>query len=544
MLKTYVKSVLRDAIKKTGYEINQIELKVPDQREFGDLSSTVALRIGSSLDRSPMKIGEEIIERIAADQFNTVELKEPGFINFFLPKEQITKVLKKVLRKGEKVGSSEVGRGKLVQVEFVSSNPTGPLTVGHGRQAVLGDVLSNLYENMGYEAIKEYYFNDEGRQVDLLARSLWFRYLEELGEEVKFPADGYHGEYLVELAKKLVDEINDRYLGSDWDETTASFFRSRALKEMVSLIKEDLKEFGVKFDVWFRESELFEESKVKDTLDELKRCGAVYEKDGALWLKATNYNAPKDSVLVKASGEETYLLTDIAYHRDKAMRGFDFVIDIWGADHHGHVAPMKAAMKFLGIKEDFFNCLIHQFVTLKEGSKMSTRTGEFITLRELVEDLSGDVVRYFIIMRKPNQHLEFDYKLAKKKSMRNPVYYIQYAHTRIAGILRKVDQEDLMVHEEEEFLEELLDKEQELDLIKKLDQFPEILLDAGRNFAPHLLCDYLQDLASLFHNFYDKYRVITEDSELTRSRLGLIKGVQIVLRKGLKILGIKAPERM
>ncbi len=543
MLKKYVNDAIEAALQRMDYQIDEIEIKVPDQQEFGDLSTTVALKLSSDSKQSPMTIGEQILAHLDRDRFRKVEVREPGFINFFLKDEQIVKVLVNVLKEGKRFGQSEEGRGKLVQVEFVSSNPTGPLTVGHGRQAVLGDVLSNLYENMGYEVIREYYFNDEGRQVELLARSLWTRYLQELGEKVSLPEDGYRGDYLIDMASELVNQVGDRYLEAGWNEKTITFFKNKAMREMINSIKEDLKNFGVKFDVWFRESELHKEGKVENTLQELKNRGGVYKKGGALWLKAAEFGAGKDSVLVKSNGEKTYLLTDIAYHRDKIKRGFDMVIDVWGADHHGHVAPMEAAMRFLGIREGFFNCLIHQFVTLKEGSKMSTRAGEFITLRELVQDLSSDVVRYFMVMRKPNQHLEFDYDLAKEESMQNPVYYVQYAHTRIAGILRKLGRKDLAI-DEEEFKDKLLTAQEELDLIKKLDQFPETLYDAGRNFAPHLVCEYLQDLASLFHNFYDKYRVITEDEELTRSRLALIKGVQIVLKKGLGILGISAPDRM
>lgn len=530
---------LEEALREMGVSGEvKAKVEVPKNPQFGDLSTNVAFIVGPKLKLNPLEASHLVLKHLDQGPFQRVEIAEPGFINFFFKREEILKVLSWVLREGENFGSFNVGRGKHIQVEFVSSNPTGPLTLGHGRQAALGDVISRLYENLGYKVTREYYFNDEGRQIELLAKSLWARYQQQLGLDEEVPQGGYKGLYLAEIAKKLAREIGDRYKGC-WNEEAFNYFKKKALEEMMAQIKEDLKKFRVKFDVWFTESSLHRLGVVEQTLKKLKQRGAIYVKEGAIWIRSTKWGAPKDRVLRKSDGNYTYLMTDIAYHLDKYERGFDWVLDIQGADHHSHSAVMKAAMRALGYT-NFLKYLLHQFVTLKEEEKikrMSTRGGEFITLRELMESLGCDVVRYFLIMMKPDQHLEFDYELAKKQSMENPVYYIQYAHTRIAGIFRKFKEIKAQGFHK-------LKEKEELDLIKKLDEFPQALRDGAENLAPHLLAGYAYKLASLFHLFYEKHRVLSSDEELSAARLALCRGVRIVLKKSLDIMGVEAPERM
>jgi len=550
MLKAKVAESLKDALRKMGMGLHldllDIEVVVPAKEEYGDLSSNIAFVLSASTGKEPKEIGQQIMNKLDLTPFERVELMGPGFLNFFLKRQEILKVLAKIIEEGEGYGSAQLGKGEHVQIEFVSSNPTGPLTVGHGRQAALGDVLANLYENLGYKVTREYYYNDEGHQMEMLARSLWARYQQLLGIEEPIPEDGYQGEYLIELAKELVSEIGEKYKGQ-WDEETADYFKKRAIKAIMSQIEQDLKDFNIKFDVWYRESELYASSKVEKALQELIKKGAVYEKDGAMWLKVTKFGLPQDVVLRRRDGTFTYRMGDIAYQIDKYERGFDKVINIHGADHHAHVPVMLTAMEILGYPKNFLNYLLHQFVTLKVGEetkRMSTRAGEFVTLRELINELGTDVVRYFMIMRKPEQHLEFDYELAKKQSLENPAYYIQYAHTRIAGIFRELKAKDLKLKSWENISLEPLKEKEELALIKKLDEFPEMLQTAATNFAPHLLAAYTLELASLFHAFYDRFRVLGEDKELTEARLALVKGVQLVLKKSLDLLRITAPERM
>ena len=512
--------------------------------EFGDLSTRVAFPLARKLGRPPQEIARDLATALQGHPDFAAVDAVGGFLNLRFTPAALHQVLREILRQGEDYGRQDLGQGRHLQVEFVSSNPTGPLTVGHGRQAALGDVLANLFQELGWRVTREYYLNDEGKQIDLLAQSLWARYRQALGEEVPIPEGGYQGDYLIPIGEELAKRWGDRY--PSWDEAARKEFRREAVGRMLRLIREDLEAFGVSFDVWTREGDLHRRGLVRETLDALREKGAVYEKEGALWMRSTEHGLSRDPVLVRSDGTPTYLMVDIAYHVDKFRRGFDRVVDVQGADHAEEQQQVKLALKILGIPDGFLSYCVHQFVTLKgrEGiEKMSTRAGRFIRLGDLIQELGRDVVRYFMVRRKPESHLTFDYELAKKTSMDNPVYYVQYAHTRIASIFREagesVTRDALRVAGVN--LSFLTDPA-ELALIKELDRFPEVIVQAS-GFAPHLLCEYLEGLAGLFHPYYTRVRVLGQ-GKATPARLTLLSGVRLVLKRGLAILGVSAPEEM
>lgn len=548
MIKKEIRRVLSERLGELGFELEGEEISVdePSNPEFGDYASSIALELGSEKEESPRQLAEQIAEGLEKDGFSDVSVDGPGFINFELSSDLYGRSLTRLLEESNPLSGYSKSRSENIQIEFVSSNPTGPLTVGHCRQAVLGDVLASLYEKLGYDVETEYYFNDEGRQIDILARTLWARYKQALGDPVEIPEEGYKGEYLIDLGEKLAAEQGEEY--DEWDEKTASFFKDESLNEMIGRIKDDLASLGVEFDGWFRESRLHEEGEVEKVLDLLSEKDATYREEGALWLKAEEKGAPKDVVLVKSDGEPTYLLPDIAYHLDKFERGYDRVLVLLGADHQRHVENMKAALSWLDLPDDFYQVLINQFVSLSsegEVRKMSTREGEFVTLRSLVKDLGRDVVRYFMVERKPESHLEFDYDLAKDESMDNPVYYLQYAHTRIASIFRKADGAGIEGElKPAEIDPGLLSEVEEKELIKELDEFPDIVEFSAEDYGPHHLARYGENLAAAFHQFYNKHRVLVDEEELSRARLGLCRGIQVVLRELLDVLGVSAPEEM
>jgi arginyl-tRNA synthetase len=449
--------------------------------------------------------------------------------------------LRGVLADGDEYGGSRKGEGLRLQVEFVSSNPTGPLTVGHGRQAVLGDVLAALYERLGYNVTREYYFNDEGRQVDLLAESLWIRYRELFGESREIPEGGYQGEYLKGLAAEVRPIVGDGH--EEFDANTLMTFRTEAVTRISAGIREDLVALGIRFDSFFSEATLHRDGKVDAALAELRAHGAVYDEGGAVWLRAEDFGGAKNSVLIRSDGRPTYMMVDIAYHTDKRSRGFERVIDVQGADHQVEQTCVKAALRALGIPETFLRYAVHQFVSLKQGGavqRMSTRAGRFVTLRDLLDEVGPDVVRYFMISRKPEAHLEFDLDLAKSQSLDNPATTIQYAHTRIASLFRKAGVKTISTDVNLAPLE----AREELELIKKLDLFPEILETAALSFAPHLVAEYALDVARSFHAYYDRFRVLGEANEVVAARLALLAGVRIVLARALRVLGMTAPEEM
>ena len=517
-----------------------IEVRPSDRPEFGDYSSNLALVASRSAGIPPRELAERLMEAVGGPF--RVEVAGPGFLNFFLARPTIHAALSEALSRSDRFGFIDEGEGKRAQIEFVSSNPTGPLTVGHGRQAVLGDVLSALYERLGYDVEREYYFNDEGRQIDLLAESLWVRFRELHGESRPIPEGGYEGDYLREMAKDLRAETEEEF--PEFDPPTRERFRREAVSRITEWIKEDLAKLGVRFDTWFSEADLHRAGKVEEALVELEKRGGVYEKDGAVWLAAERHGGAKDSVLIRSDGRPTYLMVDIAYHIDKFRRGFSRVIDVQGSDHQVEQSCVKAALRILDFPDDFLSYAVHQFVSLKEKGeikRMSTRAGRFFTLRALIDELGRDVVRYFMISRRPEAHLEFDLDLARSESLDNPATYVKYAHTRIASIFRKAA--GMKIDHAGADLS-LLAEEEELELIKKIDRFPEVIRVAAVSFAPHMLAEYALDLARSFHAYYDKHRVLGDDIELSRARLSLLSAIKLVLKGTLDILGMDAPEEM
>ena len=524
-----------------------------DRPEHGDFSSNLALVTASKAGVPPREFAEKLVEHLekldARVSFREVRVAGPGFVNFFFQPTAVQSSLSYLLDLGDRYGRSDRGKGQRIQIEFVSSNPTGPLTVGHGRQAILGDVLSNLHERLGWNVEREYYFNDEGRQVDLLAESLWVRYRELLGEVREIPEDGYHGEYLKEVAETLRDETGGGF--AEFTEETRKRFRQEAVDRMTAWIKDDLEKLGIRFDHWFSETTLHRAGEVDAALDALRKRNGVYDADGAIWLRAEEHGGAKDSVLIRSDGRPTYLMVDIAYHLNKRDRGFGRVIDVQGSDHHAEQTCVLAALRILGLPEGWLSYAAHQFVSLKEGGevlKMSTRAGRFVTLRELVDELGPDIVRYFMISRKPEAHLDFDLDLARSESLDNPATYAQYANTRIASIFRN-EESPFAKQQPDEVVWTQIDltplvEAEELHLIKTLDRFPALVETAALSFAPHLVADYALQLARSFHGYYDKHRVLTDDEPLTHARLALLRGLSLVLRESLAILGVEAPEEM
>ena len=493
----------------------------------------------------PRKVAEALTAALAkilsAAGIAKAEVAGPGFVNLFLSPACIRSALRSLLADGDEYGSSQRGGGVRLQVEFVSSNPTGPLTVGHGRQAVLGDVLAALYERLGYDVQREYYFNDQGRQVDLLAESLWVRYRELFGESREIPEGGYQGEYLKDMAVEVRPIVGAGH--KEFNADTLMIFRAQAVTRISDGIRKDLDALGIRFDSFFSEATLHRDGKVDAALKGLRAHNAVYDEEGAVWLRAEDFGGAKNSVLIRSDGRPTYVMVDIAYHMDKRSRGFERVIDVQGADHQVEQTCVKAALRALGIPETFLSYAVHQFVSLKQGGavqRMSTRAGRFVTLRDLLGEVGSDVVRYFMISRKPEAHLDFDLDLAKSQSLDNPATYIQYAHTRIASLFRKAGVETISPDVDLAPLE----AREELEFIKKLDLFPEVLETAAISFAPHLVAEYALDVARSFHAYYDRFRVLGEAERVIAARLALLHAVRIVLARSLRVLGMTAPEEM
>lgn len=550
-----LKEIIIDSIKKNikqgNFQIEDIPeiiLLTPKNKTHGDLATNIALQLSRVSKLKPIDIAHFIVDNLDTENnvIDKVEIAQPGFINIKLKENWLYQVINEIREKGEDYGKVNLGKGKRIQVEFVSVNPTGPLHIGHGKCAVVGDALSNILKAVGFEVEKEYYINDQGRQIDLLGQSVQVRYNNLLGKNEEFPSEGYKGEYIVDIAKNIINKFQDKYKGKD-DEESKEFFQEFTLKKILEGIREDLKDFGVEFDVWFSERSLYERNKLQEVIELLQQRGFLYKEKGALWLKSTAFGDEKDRVVIRENDMPTYFASDIAYHQDKYQRGFKKVIDIWGADHHGYIQRMKAAVQALGYPEDSLDVLIVQFVTLiKDGKEvgMSTRGGEFITLKDLIQEVGKDVARYFFLMRSYDSHTEFDLNIAKSQSMENPVYYIQYAYARICSIIKKAEQAGIQFYKGKVINLQLLDKEEEFELIKKLSLLKEIIKKAALTWKPHLLTTYLYDLASSFHKYYTVHRIITEDEELTRARLLLIDCTRIVLLNSLRLLGISAPESM
>ena len=524
----------------------EVFLEVPPEKSFGDYATNFAMQAARTLKTNPRKIAETIVTHLQFPWLDRAEIAGPGFINFYLKPDWLYELLQEILEQGESYGNTQAGRQQKIQIEFVSANPTGPLHVGHGRGAAFGSALANLMTAAGYDVQKEFYINDAGNQIDNLALSVEARYLELLGQTVEFPEDGYHGRDIIDTAQRIVDNAGNRYLLMGPAERR-EIFKHIALVEKLAALKEDLESFGVTFDVWFSERSLFENDLVAAACAELREKGHAYDKDGAFWLRSTDFGDDKDRVIIRDNGIPTYFASDIAYHDNKFHRGFEKVINIWGADHHGYIPRMKAAMAALGYEPDRLEVLILQMVSLYQGGelvKMSKRTGQGVTLTELIEEVGRDAARYFFIMRSLDSQLDFDLDLAKSHSNDNPVYYVQYAHARIASILRQMAEAGIAFDSGAKAELSRLSSEFELDLIRKLGDYPAEISAAARDRAPHRIARYAHELAGLFHSFYNGCRVLGVEPELTTARLALVTATQRVLRHCLGILGVDAPEKM
>ena len=577
-IKESLRSIIIDLYGSSESIHDEFEISIQDNKEnqYGDLASNVALVLAKPLKRNPKEIAEEIKGKFITDkEIVKVDVAGPGFINFFLSKESHGAILRDISIQKDKFGKFE-SNNKKVLIEYVSSNPTGPLHVGHGRGAVFGSVLSRLLKEAGFQVDEEYYVNDFGRQMNILSVSLWIRYAQIFDKNIKMLNNGYQGDYLIVIAQHLKklrsDELFDdddeiksllEYENEDAEKHTDevidsiksklndefSYVRDFALREILELIKEDLLEFGVDHNNWFSESTLYKSephdlSKVDQSIDELSSKGFVYEKEGAIWFKSSELGDDKDRVLKRGNGEFTYFASDVAYHLDKYDRGYDRIINIWGSDHHGYLPRVKAAMEASEKNVEKLEVVFIQFANLIRAGKkvtMSTRSGEFITLKELIEEVTSEAARFFYINRKADQHLDFDLDLAKAQSKDNPLYYIQYAHARICSVLRKskAQEEELTTSELG-----LLDSNKEIEIQKILKQYPPLIERAALASEPHLICYYLKDLASIFHSYYNTEKFIVEDQKLMNSRLFLLSGVKQVIYNGLTVLGINAPHEM
>ncbi|MBP1658364.1 MAG: argS [Bacteroidetes bacterium] len=544
-MKAYLRATIAEALQKAGFPAPPgLTVERPRQEGHGDLTTNVAMVLAKSLGKKPRALAEEIVAHMPKDPalIAQIEVAGPGFINVTFTDTFFRRQLADLLHAESAFGRSTLGNGRRVQVEFVSANPTGPLTVGHGRGAVFGDTVSRLLEWTGHQVEREYYFNNAGRQMRILGDSVRLRYLEQLGDPVEFPQDYYQGEYIKDIARRILEQHGE----SKRQEPAEGLFKSVAEEVIFADIRATLNSLGITFASYFNEHSLYTDGRITEVVEALKQRGLTYEQDGALWFKASALGNEKDKVIIKSTGEPTYRLPDIAYHCDKFRRQYDLMIDIFGADHVATYPDVLVALKALGYDTNKVKVLIHQFVTIMQGNevvKMSTRKANFITLDELVEDVGTDAVRYFFIMRTISSHLNFDLALARQQSDENPVYYVQYAHARISSILRFAAREGRNI-EQGALESDLLTAPEEMTLIKRLLQFPEVVESCALTHEPHRLADYLHDLAGTFHLFYHHHRVVTQDERLTTARLALVRCVQIVLRNGFTILGINAPEQM
>jgi arginyl-tRNA synthetase len=586
-LKTLIETLLKEALAALPEDLvpgaaRDLPIEVENTRDpqHGDFASNLAMRLAKAARQNPRKLAQALVTALpASDVVDRVEIAGAGFINFFLKNDAYTLEISKVLKAGESYGRSLGGAGQRVQVEFVSANPTGPLHVAHGRHAAFGASLSNLLEAVGFDVEREYYVNDAGRQTDILALSAWLRYLERCGEKFAFPSNAYVGEYLVAVGEKIFaaegeslrhsaaeifkDLPPDEPQGGDKDvhidalmtrvrgligETAFARVLKNSLDGIVGDIKEDLAEFGVTFDCWFSERSLSDSGAIERAIDTLKKSGHAYLKDGALWFKSTDFGDEKDRVIVRDNGVKTYFASDIAYVFNKLERGFEHLLYIWGADHHGYITRVRAALIALGGPPERFEVLLVQIVSLFRGgekAKMSKRSGDYVTLRDLRQEVGNDAARLFYVMRSNDQHLDFDMELAKSRSNENPVYYIQYAHARVSSVLRQLKERGL-THTATQGIASFakLTEPQEQQLIKRISAYPEIIKLCAIQRAPHTLVHYLRDLANDFHTYYSAHQFIVDDAKLRAARLDLALATQTVIRNGLKILGVSAPDTM
>ncbi|MED4811169.1 arginine--tRNA ligase [Bacillus atrophaeus] len=546
-LKIEIKSAVIDAGLIDDIDILNIILEKPKDKLNGDFSTNIAMQLAKKLKKSPLQIAEEIVGFFDKEivYIKEVDIVRPGFINFYMDNHYLTELIPAVIKAENSYGEINLGMGKRILVEYVSANPTGDLHLGHARGAAFGDSLCNIFDKAGFDVVREFYINDAGNQMQNLSLSIEARYFQALGLNKDLPEGGYQGSDIKEIAIELVKAYEDKYLHEE-ESKRRTFFLEYGLEHELKKLRRDLENFRVSFDVWFSETSLYQKDKITPSLDVLKERGYIYEKDGATWFKSTNFNDDKDRVLIKKDGSFTYLLPDIAYHKDKIDRGFDKLINLWGADHHGYVSRMKAAIEALGYEKDKLDIVIIQLVNLhKNGDKvkMSKRTGNALTMRDLIEEVGLDAARFFFAMRSADTHLDFDLDLAVSKSNENPVYYVQYAHARICSIIRQGKEEKLFADTNCNWA--YINTEKEYDLLKKIGEFPDAVSDAAKKQNPNLITSYVYELATALHSFYNAEKVIDPNNkEKSRARLALMKATQITMKNALKLIGVSAPEKM
>lgn len=584
-MKQHIEQLIKTALSQLQQESELgelpalIQIDMTKDKQHGDFASNIAMVLAKAAKKNPRELATRIVALLPASAYvEKTEIAGPGFINFFLKPGAMSNVVSTVLQQKDHYGRSEIGRGKKVLMEFLSANPNGPLHVGHGRGAAFGAVVSNLLDAVGFKVFREYYVNDAGRQMDILTVSVWLRYLTACGENITFPVNAYRGEYVIDIAKAIYDMHHDHFrvaaeaVLSDLplDETEggdkeiyidALIVRAKALlgdkyeplfdlgmENVLTDIREDLAEFGVHYDNWFSERQFVATEAVNHLLSKLKENNHVYEKEGALWFRATDFGDDKDRVLVRANGVRTYFANDAAYHLNKFERGFDIAVDVFGSDHHGYVPRMKAVIQASGICPERLQHLLLQFVTLyRQGQQvqMSTRSGTFVTLRELREEVSNDAARYFYVMRKHEQHIDFDLDLAKSQSNENPVYYVQYAHARICSVGKQMQERGLSYDEAQGLANlNLLTQAQEETLMTTLSRYPDVISNAALQYEPQQLTNYVRDLAADFHAYYNSHQFLVDDAGLRNARLALIYATRQTLLNGFNLLGISAPESM
>lgn len=538
-------SIQKAVLKAFEVELSEqdINVEIPKEKSHGDYSTNAAMRLTKQLKRNPREIATTLIEALNQEEASVerCEIAGPGFINFFMKKDSLAQVIQTVIEQNEEYGKSDAGKGIKINVEYVSANPTGDLHPGHARGAAIGDSVTRLLKMAGYDVTREYYVNDAGNQIENMGKSLQARYLQACGIDAEVPEDGYHGPDLIEIAALLKEEYGDSYAHKDKQETLA-FFKEEGLKAELEKLKKDLRLFNVEFDVWTSERSIYQRGLVERAVDTLKKQGMTYEQEGALWLRTTDFNDDKDRVLKKSDGSYTYLTPDIAYHLDKLDRGYDQLVDFFGADHHGYIVRLKAAIQALGYPSDKLSVDIIQMARMiKDGEefKLSKRSGKAVALRDLVEEAGADAVRYFFASRAADTQMDFDIDMAKKQTNENPVYYAQYAHARMCSILRQA--EELEISKEVN----LITHPKELDLCKHINEFPSVVADAAKTRQPHKMCNYIRTLAQNFHSFYGECKVVDKNNpELSSQRLALVMAAKITMKNALNLIGVSAPEKM
>jgi arginyl-tRNA synthetase len=554
-MKNRIKNLIIEAASKahskgllSSADFPEVNLEKPKVEAHGDFSTNIAMVMASLQNMPPRKVAQAIVDHLndSGRLLEKIEIAGPGFINFYVTPAAWHPVLLEIKNSDRRFGASELGGGESVQVEFVSSNPTGPLHVGHGRGAAVGDSVANILAFCGYDVQREYYINDSGRQIQTLGRSVFLRYRELFGKSAPFPEDCYQGDYIREIAVRIREQQGDGLLHREEDEAVMYCARTAA-GDIMEGIREDLALFGVSFDEWFSEQSLYDAGDVDRILAESRQRGIIYEKDGALWFKTSDFGDEKDRVVVRQNGQTTYFASDIAYHNDKYRRGFKRVIDVWGADHHGYIPRMQAAIEASGHKRNQFQVILVQLVNLLRGGQpvaMSTRAGEFVTLRDVIDEVGKDAARFIFLTRHYESPLDFDLEVAKQQTNENPVYYVQYVHARISSIIRKAAENGMAdVQWDETAIARLMEIE-EIQLIKTLAQYPETVAASAEKLEPHRITFFLMNLAAAFHAYYNKHRVLSEDPVLSRGRLILVESIRKVIRNGLVLLGVDAPDKM